>query len=185
MIITFGGTPGSGKTTIANMVASELNYSFFDVGKMRRDAAKNKNMTIEEFNIWSDKNPKEGDIYFDEYVKDVVSKEKNAVVSGRMAYFTFPNSLKIYLSVSLDEGAKRIFNELKKNNDRNESMVNSIDDQKKKILERMKIDTKRYLNLYNSDCYSEKNFDIVIDTTNISILKVKEKVFDFLNKKIN
>lgn len=178
MIITFGGTPGSGKSTVAKIISEKLNYPFFDVGKMRRVAAKEKNMTIEEFNNWSNENPKEGDIYFDEFVKEVVSKEKNAVVCGRMAYFVFKNSIKIYLAVNLEEGARRIFNETQKNNERNEEAVNSIDGQKKTIIQRMKNDTKRYLNLYNTDCYDKKNFDIVIDTSELSVEEVVQEIIN-------
>jgi len=182
MIVTFGGTPGSGKTVVATAISKKLGFDFFDVGRMRREAAREKGMTLEELNEWSVKNPKEGDVYFDEYIKKVVSKSKNAVVVGRMAFFVFPDSFKIYLAVDLNEGAKRIWLQRQEKDSRNEAPADSVEKQKKIIIERMRNDTQRYKALYKTDCYDEKNFDLIIDTTKISAKTVTEKVLAAIKK---
>ena len=40
----------------------------------------------------------------------------------------------------------------------------------------MMSDTLRYSALYNTDCYNTTNFDVVLDTTNLSISEVVESV---------
>lgn len=173
MIISIGGSPGSGKTVVAQEISKQLGFEVIDIGGLRRIAAKERGMTLEAFNTWSEQHPSEGDEYFDNFVKSQIAKKEDCIVVGRLGYFLFPKSLKIYLAVSLDEGARRIFMQKQSVNTRNESVVLSIDDQKRIVKERMASDSLRYYNLYNTDCYDTTNFDVVIDTTN---LKIEESI---------
>jgi CMP/dCMP kinase len=178
MIITIGGNPGSGKTISAQNLSKELGWDVIDIGGLRRQAAKEKGLSLEEFNAWSEKNPKEGDKYFDDFVKQEVGKKENCIVVGRLAYYLFPESLKLYLNVSLEEGAQRIFEQKQQENTRNEKIVGSMEEQRKIIADRMRSDSYRYSQLYDTDCYDPENFDLVIDTTNKSIDKVAFMVLE-------
>ena len=50
MIITIGGAPGSGKSTVGRMLATNLNIPFFSMGDIRRAYALERGLTIEQLN---------------------------------------------------------------------------------------------------------------------------------------
>ena len=50
MKIILGGIPGSGKGTVAKLLAEKYNLKNYSVGGLRRDIAKSKNITIEQLN---------------------------------------------------------------------------------------------------------------------------------------
>ena len=50
MIITISGFHGTGKSTIAQLLANNLNLKFYSTGYAFRDLAKQMNMKLEEFN---------------------------------------------------------------------------------------------------------------------------------------
>jgi len=50
MIITIGGEPGSGKSTVANIVAQKLGYKHYSTGDLRGEIAMRHGLTIDELN---------------------------------------------------------------------------------------------------------------------------------------
>lgn len=168
MIISIGGAAGSGKTTVANALAKELGYESFYIGGIRREIAKRRNMTLAEYNTYGETHP-ETDIEVDQYQRDLGAQHDNFIIQGRTSYHFIPHSIKIYLDVDLDEGAKRIWKDVKINaNIRNEGDPETLEELKQSLIERVQSDTARYDKYYHIDVYDPSNFDIVIDTTNIT-----------------
>jgi cytidylate kinase len=76
--------------------------------------------------------------------------------------------------------------ELQKKNERNEiKKVTSKEDVLRKIQERRTTDDKRYLKYYNINIREEKNYDFVLDTTNLNPQEVFEKVMGFINSNLD
>ena len=79
MIITISGKPGSGKSTIAKIIAKKLKYDFFSAGDYRGEMAIKKGMTIDQLNKlgekedWTDKQ-------VDDELKRISKKKDNIVV---------------------------------------------------------------------------------------------------------
>lgn len=175
MIITINGEPGSGKSTIAKRLGKILHYPTLDIGRLRRQAAKKKGMTLEEFNSWSEKHPKYGDRYFDLQLVRIARAKKNLIISGRMAFYFLPESFKVFLRVSLAEGARRIKQSLHAG--RNEGKnLNSIAEIIASIKKRIASDTKRYKKLYQTNIFRPSYYDFVLDTSRIPIPKVVSRV---------
>ncbi len=184
MIITISGTLGAGKSTIAKKIAKELNYKRYYIGQIRRDMAKKKGMTLEEYNVYGETHP-ETDIEVDEYQKKIGKTEDNFVIEGRTSWFLIPNSIKIYIKVDEKEGARRIFEDLQKqNNIRNEANnLRTIEDVLENNRKRMKSDDLRYKKYYNKNCFDEKNFDLIIDSTHLTVDNVFEQIMNFIKKR--
>lgn len=186
MIITICGPPGSGKDTVANILLEKIiqtgkNYELLSIGDLRRIAALQKKMTIEQFNEWSLKNPKEGDAYFDKFQNNYAKKTSDFILVSRLGWYLIPQSYKIYLDVESYEGARRIFEQKRKDhNSRNEIICESVDKQIKDNKEKVESDKKRFSVLYNINPYKKENFDLVIDTTH----KKPEKVVSSIMEKI-
>ena len=48
MIITISGTPGSGKSTVAKMIATKLGFKHYSTGDFMRQMAKERGISLEE-----------------------------------------------------------------------------------------------------------------------------------------
>ncbi len=169
MIITISGTPGSGKSTLAKMLAAKLNYPYLYMGGFRREVARRHGLTLAEFNsvgeteAWTD-------LEADDYLRTEVAKQKNAIVDSRLAFHFIPNSLKIFVAVAEPVGAERIYGALQKNPaKRNEGLsLNSSTEVATANRQRIASDRLRYLKYYNVDYLEPKNYDLVVDTTNLT-----------------
>ena len=207
MIITISGTPGSGKSTVAKILAKELGAERIYVGEIRRELARQKGMTLQELNGYALTHP-ETDVDVD---KDVAQrarmlenkkkkdenrkeeekrekgkkkeKEKIVLVEGRTQFHFLPESVKIYLKVSVDEAARRIWNDLQqeeKKKERNEGNFNSLAQVKKEILAREENDVQRYKKYYGIDHRDEKQYDLIVDSTHQTPEEVVQKIMVFL-----
>lgn len=183
MIISFCGDNGSGKSTTAVKIAEKLGYKHYHMGQIVRDMAKEQRMDLKEFNDLRDKDPN-FDKAVDSFLINLGKTSDNFVIESRTAWFFLPNSLKIYLKVTDKEAAKRIFLEMQGESKRNEGQ--NLDSEEK-VLENIKrrnqSDTALYKNLYGIDIRDEKNFDFILDTTQLSIEEVFNKVMGFINSK--
>lgn len=185
MIISFNGDEGSGKSTIAKLVAAEFNYPRYYMGQIFRDMAAKRNLTLVEYLKLGETDPAI-DKEVDDYLINLSQKESNFIIESRTAWHFIPTSLKIYLSVDEKEGANRVFKELQKENERNEVKGDfSLEDVLKKIKERRVTDDARYLKYYHIDIRDKKNYDFILDTTNLSKEEVFDKVMEFIHLKNN
>ncbi|MFT4302973.1 MAG: (d)CMP kinase [Candidatus Woesearchaeota archaeon] len=182
MIITISGMPGSGKSTLAKMLAEKINYKRYYMGGIMRELAKKNKLSIIEYQKLGENNPKI-DKEIDEYQIKLAKENKDVILEGRTSAFLIPKSIKIFIDVDLKEGAKRVFNDLKKEERSTEEKVQNIEQMKEKMLERMKTENKRYKKYYSIDNIYDKNkFDIIIDTTKLSIQEAFEKLIKQLQQ---
>ncbi|MCB9358969.1 cytidylate kinase family protein [Candidatus Woesearchaeota archaeon] len=180
MIITFSGMPGSGKSTLAKSLAEELGWKRYYMGGIMRDLAKKHDMSIIEYQKLGEQDPNI-DKEIDDYQVNLSKSEDNIIIEGRTSAFLIPQSVKIFVDVDIDEAAKRVFNDLNKDERSAEEKVQSPEEMKSKMLERMDTERKRYKKYHNiEDTYDKSKFDIIIDTTG----KTKEETFQILKSRL-
>jgi len=186
MIISISGKPGSGKSTVAKKLAKKLNYKRYYMGGLRRQAAREKGMTLAEYNRLGETDFST-DKTVDDYLEKLGQKEDNFIIEGRTAFHFIPHSFKIFLDVEAEEGARRIFKDLEKSKqERNEAKnLDSFKDVLKANQERMRSDDFRYKKYYNLDVFNKKHYDLYLDTTNLSQKEEFNQVFKAVNKVIN
>lgn len=185
MIISITGKPGSGKSTIAKKIAAALGYQYYYMGKIRREAARAMNMTITEYNKYGETHP-ETDKQVDDYQKKLAQTKENFVIDGRMSWYFIPHSIKIFFEVDPRVGARRVYKELQKTHHRNEDKeMHSENEVRRSHQNRIKSDKYRYLKYYNIDYTDKKNFDLVLDTTNLTPKQVFNKTMGFINAKLD
>ncbi|MFA6171270.1 MAG: cytidylate kinase family protein [Patescibacteria group bacterium] len=184
MIISFSGLPGSGKSTIAKKLAEKLGWPRYYMGGIRRQKAKDRGMTLAEYNKLGETDPST-DNEVDEYQKKLGETEDNFVIEGRTSWIFIPRSLKIFLAVDEMIGAQRIFDQLKKENHRNEDKdINTLEDLIASQRKRMGSDRLRYKKYYGIDVFEEKNYDFVLDTSHLTREEVLEKIYHFVESKM-
>ncbi len=185
MIISLSGAAGSGKSTVAQMLADRLSWPRYYMGGLRRETAKKRGLTLEEYNKLGESDPAT-DQEVDYYQRDLGQNQDNFIIEGRTSWYFIPHSLKIYLDVSPEEGAKRIFKSLQQKNDRNEATgLKTREDVLEANQNRIESDIKRYRQYYNIDVYDHKNYDFYLDTTNLTFDQVFQAVFDEVNRHLD
>ncbi|MFA4937408.1 MAG: cytidylate kinase family protein [Patescibacteria group bacterium] len=185
MIITISGTPGSGKSTQAKLLAKKLGWKLFDVGHLRREIARRHNMTIEELNKlgekenWTDKE-------VDGYIKKLSKKFNNIIFDGRIAFYIIPSSLKLFITVNPKIGAARVFSQLQKDKEgRNEGRhLTTVKKVEQSHKNRTKSDNKRYKKYYGINFLNKSQYDFILDTTKLTIQQGFNKLYSFIKKKI-
>ena len=179
MIIAIGGFSGSGKDTVGKEIARRLGYRFYSVGSIRREMARKRGMTLEEFNElgergeFTDREP-------DEYQAELGKREDNFVILGRTSAHFIPHAFKVLLKVEPGEAARRILQDIK---NRHEEPYSSLEETRKAVIKRDDCDRKRYLKYYGVDPYDESGYDLVIDTTRITAMQVVELILKEIGKR--
>ena len=158
MIITIGGLPGTGTTTMAKKIAEKYNLRHVCAGFIFRDMAKEMGMDLAEFSKYAEEN-EEVDKEIDRRQVEM-AKEGNIVLEGRLAaWMLIKNNIKIDLAIWLKAPpmvrAERI--SIRENEDVEEAM--------RKMLEREQSEKKRYKEIYNIDIDDLSIYDLVIDTS--------------------
>ncbi|NTW22466.1 AAA family ATPase [Candidatus Falkowbacteria bacterium] len=185
MIISFGGNAGSGKSTIAQMLADKLGWPRYYIGGLRREKARERGLTLAEYNKLGETDPAT-DFEVDEYQKELAGKEDNFVIEGRTSWYFIPQSLKIFLTVDEKVGAERILAELKQANSRNEAVVETVEEMIAINRDRKESDERRYRKFYQDiEVYNPKNFNFVVDTTDLTPEQVFSIVYNHVQDQLS
>lgn len=173
MIITIGGNLGAGKTTLAAKLSEALHYEELYVGGIFRQMAAEKNLTIEQFYAELKSDPAVEQAV-DKRQATLMRERDNVVVQGRVAWYFAKSSpfgvLNVLLTVDPAVGARR-------SGERKENIGKTTDEMVIVTAEREKVERERYAMLYGiKDHLDPAHYDLVLDTTSLTIDQVFEKV---------
>lgn len=182
MIISFCGVAGAGKSSVAKMLAERLGWPRYYIGGLRRQEAKEKGMTLEEYNKLGETDPST-DLEVDQYQKELGEKEDNFIIEGRTSWHFIPHSFKIFLDVDPKVGVQRVWKDLQKKNERNEEKAASLKEVEKNLKNRKKSDELRYKKYFGIDIYDKSHYDLVMDTTGMTVEETFDKVYKEVKKR--
>ncbi len=172
-IVTISGFPGSGKSSTADLVAKELNYTRFSSGDFMRKIALEMGISLNELGTIAE-NDTSIDIKIDDEVRKI-GEMKEVVIDSRLAFHFIPEAFKVYLDLPPEIAKNRISNNLKENMLRKQSEDSSNPEEiYEKIISRLESEKKRYIELYGVDHTNKSNFDLVIDTNKNNLEQVAD-----------
>ena len=170
--ITISGFPGSGKTTVSEILKEKIGLNYIYSGDIFRNKAQEYKMSLEEFGKYCEKNP-EIDRELDDFQLKIL-KKGDVIVEGRIAgWIAYKNnipSVKILLTADLQTRAERIVKRER----------GDINYRKKEILKREKSENLRYKKYYDIDMNETSIYDLIIDTSN----KTPEEIVNIILNKI-
>jgi CMP/dCMP kinase len=184
MIITLDGTSGSGKNTIASLLAKKYHLKEYSMGDLMRKIAKKRGMTIQELQELRKKD-ETIDREVDQHQAELGRQEDNFVITGRPSHHFIPHAVKIFLKVKPEVAAHRIWKDLQISNKRNEKKYHSEQELADSIRHRDQEDWKIYHRLYDIDVNLALSYDLVIDTSTIPAEQVVNVIAAFLERKKN
>ncbi len=176
MIITISGLPGSGKSTVSKILAERLGFGRYSSGDFVRQLAQESGQDILTFYKNAENNP-EIDYKIDQRQKQLGREKDNFVMDGRLSFFFIQHAVKVFLDVSLDVAAFRIFNAKRKG----ETLYKDVKHARKEISERIENEVKRYNLLYGLNYTDKEHYDLIVDTTNLTPEQIVAKIINFLN----
>lgn len=171
MRITISGPPGSGKTTACNRLAEELGLEAVVFGKLFRQLAAEKGISLVELGEIAEKDPSiDADI--DARIVETARSKEDIILESRLsAYMLTRNNipaLKVYLNASPEVRMARIGGR------------EDIDLEKAvaETLKRQESEARRYKMYYDININDLSVYDLIIDTDNLTPDEVLERILD-------
>ncbi|MEM0325679.1 MAG: AAA family ATPase [Desulfurococcaceae archaeon] len=172
--IVISGPPGSGKTTQALLIAKHYNLKYFSAGRIFREIATSRGLTLEELSKQALTDPSI-DIEVD--MKTIeAAKEDNIVIDGHVAAWIVADlvDFKIYTTAPLMLRVLRIAGR------------NGVPLEKalEETLVRENSQRRRFMEYYGIDIRDLSIFDLIINTKNIGINEAFEIIKKALENKL-
>ena len=168
--ITLSGTPGSGKSTTAELLHEELSLPYVYSGLIFRELAKEHNMNLAEFGSYCETHD-DIDRELDEKQVSIL-KKGNVILEGRLAgWLAVLNDItafKIWIDAKARIRAKRIV----------EREGGNIQNQYEKLLKRQKSEQIRYKKYYDIDVMDTSIYDLFIDSSKKSPQEILQIILD-------
>lgn len=169
--ISITGDLGSGKSAVTKLLAEKLGFPVLSTGSIQRGIAQRLGMSTLELNQYTETHP-EIDDEIDSVFKEMNLSEEDYLLDSRLAWFFVPNSFKVYLQVDVKVAAERIMNDKSRKSERYASKEEAIAD----LQARKTSENQRFLRVYAADCTNLKNFNLVINTHNVTPETVADKI---------
>lgn len=153
MLITVSGLPGSGTTTVSNLLAKHYGMEVISAGEVFRTLAKERGVSLAEFGELAEKDDSI-DIQIDKRQQEIAATRDHIILEGRLAGHMAPRALKVWLKAPVEVRVQRIVGR--------EST--SFEQAMKETLEREASEALRYREIHGIDIYDLSVYDLVIDS---------------------
>ena len=172
--ITISGLPGTGKTTVAELLKTRLGLRYEYSGGIYREMAKKHKMSLEEFGKYCETH-QEIDEKLDRNQLRILRKG-NVIVEGRisgwLAYRNNIPAVKVLLKAGINVRTGRIV----------KREQGDVETRKKEISTREKSEATRYKKYYGIDIRDTSIYDIIINTSDKTPEEILEIILEHLEE---
>jgi CMP/dCMP kinase len=172
LIVTVGGLPGTGTSTLCRLLERELGLPYVYAGQIFRQEAAARGLSLQEMNELA-QNDESVDRQLDERQLELLRKG-NVILEGRMAGWLAHNNgidaLKVWIVCDEAERIRRLV-------DRDGG---DPEEQRRMTEERVRLERDRYLRYYGVDTDDLSIYDLVLDSTATPPQTLVERVLEAL-----
>lgn len=170
LIMTVSGKPGSGTSTLVDLLSKNGGFDSVNGGDIFRQEAQRRKLSVEDFSRMCKENF-EVDRSLDDALKDMILSENGPSIvesrlSGWWAYLAGVDCLRIWIAVSDEERARRI----------QSREGGNFDDVLESSQRRNSDDMERYRELYNINLDDMSPYNMIIEADNLDASEVFEMV---------
>lgn len=169
--ITISGDLGAGKSTVSKYICEQLGFQYYSTGMAQRTIAEKRGMNTLELNHFSESNP-EIDEEIDSVFSNFKTRLQGMIIDSRLAWHFLPGSFKVYLAIDNRLAAERIMAD----ENRDKEQYESVEDAVEKLQARKESEANRFKEIYNANCADMKNYDLVVNVTNLSVEQAGDKI---------
>lgn len=177
MIVTISGRPGSGKSAVATRVAEALGLRHVSAGDFMREMAEERGLSILELSRSAEKR-EDIDREIDARTVRLGEESDDFVMDARLGWHFLPRSIKVFLEVRPEVAAERVFGAKRGSERENTDLVAT----RQAIESRTASEVKRYSAYYGIDYGAHGNYDLVVDTSELSIAEVVQIIVDHVRQ---
>lgn len=171
-VISITGDLASGQSTVSKMLAEDLGFFLYRNGTYFRELAVKSGMSVTEFGFYVKDHP-EIDIEIERSATEYAKNNENIVIDAKLGWYAVPESFKVYLKVDINEAARRAF---KDNKRKDLEQFTDMEAHKQALIERFKCENERYFKLYGVKKDDYNNYNLVVDTTNLTPEEVADTI---------
>ena len=168
VVLTIGGPPGSGTTTVCKILEERRGVKYVYAGALFRRTAERKGLTLAQFGKLCEDDPMWDQSLDREMVE--IARGGNVILEGRM---TGPmckmediESLNVYIDADAEVRARRVM-------ERDGGDLRKV---MKTMEEREESEALRYKNIYNVDPRDSSWYDLMIDSSNSTPEEVADRI---------
>ncbi|MEM0028180.1 MAG: AAA family ATPase [Ignisphaera sp.] len=170
-----GGPPGSGKTTVAKLVAQKYGLRHVSIGQIFRRIASERGLSLAQLTEIAARDPSI-DLMLDSIAKEEARKG-NVVIDGHAAPWLLKGlaDLRIAIVASFDVRIQRLAERDKR----------QLEEVLKETRLREEIERHRFLKLYNIDISDYTDFDLVINSERFTpeeIVEIIDKALEIISR---
>lgn len=179
MIVTISGKPGAGKSTVAKRVAARLGLDHVSAGDFMRDMAAERGISVLELSAIAESDGGAIDREIDVRTRDLGEERDGFVMDARLAWYFIPRSIKIFLDVSLEVAAARIFGDRRDDEEENVDLLAT----RAAVASRLESESLRYRSYYGIDWLETRYYDLYLDTSPLTVAEVVDEVVDYVESR--
>ncbi len=171
MRITISGPPGSGKTTACSKLSEVLGLEAVVFGKIFRELAAEKNLTLGELGAIAEKDPSIDEM-IDSRILEIARAHQDIILESRLSAYMLTRhgipAYRILLEASPDVRMARVG--LREGETLEQATANT--------LERQKSEAKRYMQYYGIDIEDRSVYDLILNTDNLTPDEVLQTILE-------
>jgi CMP/dCMP kinase len=170
--IALSGELGSGKSAVSEHLATALGARRVSTGEAQRLIAEHRGISTLDLNRLAEADPTI-DEEIDSVFRSLASVHEPLVVDSRLAWHFLPEAFKVHLVVDPVEAASRV---LRRPGPQTTEHYRSLEEALARMEDRVESERRRFQVVYGIDIFRLANYDLVVDTTQVSPAGVADQV---------